>query len=322
MKTLFSLFTLLLLSYFTGYTKDELPNKISDFTYITVEDEITITGYTGQDKKVIIPSSINDLRVTTIGQEAFTSQPDIKQITIPFSIRRIEQQAFYHCIKLTEVVMEEGVEVIGKGAFEECTFLKKITFPSTLKRIEDYAFSGCSSLSSVRLSNSVEFLGKAVFIDCTQLSSVTLSENLVALEESAFSSCVNLRKIILPKQLVRIEDEVFAGCFSLRSIIISPTVEHIGARAFARCEWLTKVILPEKINFIGYEAFDKCTYLGLVEVKSPEPPVLGHLYNGNNLYNQWSDTSEKLKIIVPASSIESYKKSEGWNKYAEKIKGK
>jgi len=43
----------------------------AQFTYMTQNGAVTITGYTGPGGNVTIPSAINGLPVTSIGDEAF-----------------------------------------------------------------------------------------------------------------------------------------------------------------------------------------------------------------------------------------------------------
>ncbi len=63
-----------------------------------------ITQYIGfDDPVVVIPSTINGMRVNEIGSKAF-----------------------YGCKSLTEVVFEEGCQIIDGEAFEYCEKLKKL----------------------------------------------------------------------------------------------------------------------------------------------------------------------------------------------------
>ena len=58
-------------------------------------------------------------------------------VTIPDSVTRINQGAFYDCKGLTSVTIPKKVKVIGDGveggAFSDCTDLKSVTLPATLK---------------------------------------------------------------------------------------------------------------------------------------------------------------------------------------------
>jgi len=63
------------------------------FNAITKE-KYSLTRYVGNDINVVIPSEINNIKVTVIGSNAFSSM-NIKNINIPDSVIEIEYGAFY-----------------------------------------------------------------------------------------------------------------------------------------------------------------------------------------------------------------------------------
>ena len=79
----------------------------------------TITGYNGSSPSPNIPSSINGVRVTSIGEGAFRDC-DIEKIALPDGITYIDWFAFADCQKLSEIYIPASVTSIGYGAFENC----------------------------------------------------------------------------------------------------------------------------------------------------------------------------------------------------------
>ena len=67
---------------------------------------LTITGYTGLDGAVAIPSTINGLPVTSIGDSAFYFRTSLTNVTIPGSITNIADGAFYDCYNLTTILVD------------------------------------------------------------------------------------------------------------------------------------------------------------------------------------------------------------------------
>ena len=61
----------------------------AQFHYTTNNGTITITGYTGPGGLVIVPSTINGLPVTVIGDNSFSYCADLVGITIPNDVTRI-----------------------------------------------------------------------------------------------------------------------------------------------------------------------------------------------------------------------------------------
>ena len=87
------------------------------------------------NKNSIIPDY-----VTCIGNRAFASLKDLKEIKLPSSLKYICDCAFEWCFGLEEVIIPYGVEYIGNFAFERCINLKSVYIPSTVTEIEPQAF--------------------------------------------------------------------------------------------------------------------------------------------------------------------------------------
>ena len=91
-------------------------NSISDFTYEISGNEMTITGYTGGARDVIIGSKYTvggiEYTVTAIADEAFVENTEIRSVVIPETVKVIGEAAFYDCTSLIEVtVLSEDVEI-------------------------------------------------------------------------------------------------------------------------------------------------------------------------------------------------------------------
>src|ERR1035437_2727890 len=67
-----------------------LPTVVqAQYNYTTSNGKITNAGYTGSGGAVTIPSTINGLRVTSIGDWAFESKTSASKVTIPNSVSSI-----------------------------------------------------------------------------------------------------------------------------------------------------------------------------------------------------------------------------------------
>jgi hypothetical protein len=124
---------------------DSIPDPAEDYTYEENEDgTITITAYTGSAEELIIPSEIDGKAVAEIGHDLFDfvngGNKTIKKITIPSSVKKIDEGAFVWAESLEEVYIEDGVEDIGENAFAGCQKLKKITIPKSVEKIGKGAF--------------------------------------------------------------------------------------------------------------------------------------------------------------------------------------
>ena len=119
-----------------------------NFTYEDNDDGgITITGYTGSDTEVVIPTKIDGNSVKTIGDEAFYDCSSLTSVTIPDSVTSIGEGAFDYCEGLTDVTIPDSVTSIGSSAFFGCSSLTSVTIPDSVTSIGDWAFYKCSNLT-------------------------------------------------------------------------------------------------------------------------------------------------------------------------------
>ena len=80
----------------------------------------TITGYSGSEKVVNIPSNIGGIYVKAIGENAFKNNTDIETVIIPEGVSSIEDFAFYKCTGLKYVSIPESVTSVSEDGFYRC----------------------------------------------------------------------------------------------------------------------------------------------------------------------------------------------------------
>ncbi len=90
--------------------------------------------------------------------------PGAVQVTVPSTVIRIGDHAFYYGEQLQSVILPAGLQSIGKDAFAGCTDLQTVKVQGTaLTEIQREAFAGCRKLKSLTLPASVQTLGERVF---------------------------------------------------------------------------------------------------------------------------------------------------------------
>ena len=121
--------------------------------------------------EIVIPSQVNGIKVTSIGESAF-----------------------YRCIYLRSVTIPNSVTTIKKSAFDGCGLLN-VTIPNSVTTIEDSAFSACMSLSNVTIPNSVTIIGNSAFKNCQHLTTITIPSSVTTIGDYAFCDCIYLETV-------------------------------------------------------------------------------------------------------------------------------
>jgi len=147
-------------------------NSESDFQVKKAGNGITITKYVGTVMVVNILPTIQNLPVTSIGNNAFKGTK-ITSVTIPDSVTSIGENAFRNCKSLTSVTIGNGVISIGNNAFMSCTSLTSVIIPDSVTSIGINAFFLCGKLASVTIGKGVTRIEDNAFGGCAKLESVT-----------------------------------------------------------------------------------------------------------------------------------------------------
>lgn len=88
--------------------------------------------------------------VETIRTKAFYKCYELAEITLPSTLKRIEEMCFFRC-SLTSLTLPDGLTFIGKDAFSYCSALTELTVPDSVTDIGEYAFYSCTSLLSLTM---------------------------------------------------------------------------------------------------------------------------------------------------------------------------
>ena len=82
---------------------------------------------------------------------------NLKTITLPDTLKSIDDYAFFGIFSLETVQMQNGVEYIGESAFDHC-HIQNIVIPSTVKTLGNGAFHDCNPESITMLNPNMEIL--------------------------------------------------------------------------------------------------------------------------------------------------------------------
>jgi len=169
-----------------------------DYKYFDIfDDEARIMGYTGSETTLVIPSTLDGKRVTSIWDYGIQMCEELVTVTIP-----------------------NGVKDIGKGAFNGCINLTSVAIPASVTSIGDWTFMYCLKMTSVfvdennnRFSSSEGVLfnkDKTELIYCPVLkTSFTIPNSVKNIKNKSFYSCKGLTSITIPDSVTSIGDWAF-----------------------------------------------------------------------------------------------------------------
>ncbi|MBQ3969211.1 MAG: leucine-rich repeat protein [Clostridia bacterium] len=208
---------------------------------IESDNTVTIRKYKGKDTAFIIPSTIENKPVRTIGAGAFELRATLTSVTIPESVTEIRSNAFANCKKLEKVNIPSQVTVINSSAFTYCESLESIAIPEGVERINASAFRYCKSLKSITIPGSVKTIGDNAFEYCTSLKEAKLCDGIEQLLVGTFKNCSSLRSIYIPTSVKELGTSSFGGCANLRGIGIANDSVAYNAEfsIFQNCPKLT-----------------------------------------------------------------------------------
>ena len=304
---------------------------IDSFTYEINGESVTITGYTGSEGNVTIPSEIDGKPVTAIGYRAFDENNTLTNVTIPASVVSIGSSAFIDCKNLSSVTFAEGSQLssIGDSAFYGTLSLTSIEIPDGVTGIGDYAFVE-SDLENINIPAGVTTIGESAFQACTSLNSVTFAEGsrLSSIGDFAFSWTWSLTSIEIPDGVTGIGDyafvesdleninipagvttigeSAFQACTSLNSVTFEEgsQLSSIGEGAFYQCMGLTDITIPAGVTTIGESAFWECDKLESITFEGRTAPELG----GDGVF----DGRTALTAIHVPCGADGYTAANGW----------
>lgn len=293
---------------------------------LTLKDDGTyeikgLGNYT--NKNVIIPNKVNEIEVTSIGNNAFKDNIEIISVDIPDTVTNIGEYSFSGCSGLRTLTIGKMVNKIDKFAFSGNLGLKTVCYNGTVEdwcNINIYNSSANPMMyadefymlnnnneyeivTTINIPESITSIGKAQFYGFN-ITSINLPESILTIGNKAFAE-TSLTGINIPSSVTNIDNEAFYSS-DIKSLTFADgsNLVSIGDGAFKSCSklhsntTLAAIKLPEKLENIGLETFYGCTNMKVIVIPSSVSTI------GLNAFKGCSS----LQIKCKASS-----KPSGWN---------
>lgn len=267
---------------------------------LKTDDTYELSGYTGSDSDLYIPSSHQGLPVTSIGRIestiAFTS------IHLPASIDFIDDGMLSYG-SLTSISVSDN-----------STSYKTIDGVLFDKNLETLIWYPSARGSSYTVPEGVKHIGEGVFRSNRTISSVILPDSLTSIQDKAFWGTESLTSIVIPNNVKSIGWNAFYVS-SLETVSFGSNLESIAQGAFAGTD-IASISLPDTILTIGNEAFAVCGNLVSITIYAATPPTLGTDAFRSMVLGGYNDG---LSIYVLNNSVNLYKDAASWDTYSDII---
>lgn len=247
--------------------------RTDETIYVMFEGRDGSTGLYFEGSKnletVMLPCAIE-----VVYWPAFCDCINLKSVTIPDSVTKIDSSAFGGCSSLEALkgnhVSEDGRCVVIDGELKAFipTGLTEYTIPDSVYSIGDYAFYGCGDLTSITIHEDVTKIEESAFCDCSNLKHLTIAceaevipESLLAQIESVTLLNVELYDYCAAKQ--NIKTISFGGEYATpdgRCYIADGKLERFFSRD------LTEYAFSEYIIEFSAKALEECKKLKCAKV--------------------------------------------------------
>lgn len=289
------------------------------YSYSIINNEATLTEYTGDETVIKIPDIIGNTAVTSLGNGLFKKNSHIKSVTIPNSVKKIEEKAFFECTSLESVTVPSSVEEIEASAFAETPWFDSLTdefvivgngvalkyngtlsdviIPKGVKYVSNIFRYSDIDITSITLSKGVKCIGTRAFAALKSLTTVNFSSSLEKISDNAFSLCISLSEITIPKNVKEIGEYAFSRCKGLITVNIEAQLSTLGSSAFQSCSSLTSIKFPKTLAFLPPDTLTSCPLLETVTFEGTEIEISEYAFG----------YSPKFTVKCPKnSSIETY----------------
>ena len=319
---------------------------------VNIPSSVTSIGkyafrYCNSLKSITIPNSVK-----TIDRGAFYQCKALTDVQLPDSLTTITQEMFFECTALESITIPAGVTHIEKDAFDWCSKLKTMTLHNKIEYIDEWAFSqteistfvlamknaeeACNNRVNKILHNiGQQYATRKITIAGEKVRDLVVPNIVDSISDYAFAYSY-IASVDIPNNLKRINPTAFYKCPSLQSVCwnaldfeevssaanapfnkvasqihtfkFGRDIKHIPAYLCYDMNRLDSIEIPAGVKSIGKHAFAHCSPSVVICHATQVPDIDESAFSKDYVSN--------TILYVPAESVEAYKNSEQWNKFA------
>ena len=268
---------------------------------LVVINGILISGYTASGD-VEIPDNVSSISAAAFMND--NGDCEIKSVTIPNSVKKIEKTAFYNCKNLEKINIPESVENIGAYAFYNTKWLKNKQSESPLIIVNGILIDASTASGDVVIPDKVSVIAGGAFCCVSDdnsldnnpaLTGVTIPSSVKDIGKYAFYGCTNMKEITVPESVKSISDNAIGYYYSYDSEN-TEKIENFKIKCYTDSEakkyasengFNYEIADPHTHYYKSYEITKNptCTTSGIMTVKcdcgetaQSVIPAIGHKY--------------------------------------------
>ena len=171
-------------------------------------------------KELILPDSVREL-----GEGVCYNLYALETVSIPEGVTEIPAQAFSTTGNLKNISLPSTLKVIGENAFASCG-VEELTLPEGLETIEACGFLG-AHLREFIAPAGLKTIGNSAF-NSAALTEVQLNEGLQSIGIAAFSN-LNITRFTFPDSVTTVGANVLERCYSLKEVTVGAGITELSS---------------------------------------------------------------------------------------------
>lgn len=248
---------------------------------------------------IVFPGDVKQL-----GRHLF-AQANIHSLTIEDGVEEIEYGALKNCKQLTAVSIPASVRKIGNESFRGCL------------RLTDLVYGATDATAGYHVKEDREDDHAYIFMDCPSLTHVEVQNEVANIPDYLFAYS-NIKSIAFPRSVQTVGDcvfylgrleeamfegmpnvgAVFTGCSRLRKVTVTssepPVCSDLGSVGQA------SLYVPEGSENSYAEAAGWSAFKNILS--EPLPGIAGHIFESGNLRFEITDPENRVcKVASPAA---------------------
>ena len=272
------------LFYGTNLNTIDIPDSVIEFAgnpFTQCRNLESITGkFASEDQRCIIVDS----------ELISFAEAGLYTYVIPDGVTVIGEYAFYDS-GISGVEFTDDIVEIKRSAFSDSS-VQSIRLPEGLRILGDHAFSQ-SGLKDIYIPDSVQSWGNAILFNCNGLSAIygswSTDDNRCVIFDGVLKCFAKsgIKEYEIPEGVVSIDCELVINNYSLKTLI-----------------------LPSTLQSLSSSCLDATFSMNAIYCKAIVPPTSNYPIS----------LRSEVPVYVPRESVEAYKASPTWSKYADYIK--